>query len=124
MLEQYLQVKPVQTWYNWNSNLRKQNTFIMTIIATNLKKLVHFQNFFPKNPENSQTQIGKICVKQGGVLLRLQFLGALYTCKWKNAVYRKKKSLAGEKTNFRLPSQSLKYKNWRIPPEAKDFQRQ
>ena len=96
----------------------------MTIFATNFKKLVHFQNIFPKKTENSRTLIEKICVKQAGVLLRLQFLGALDTYIWKNAVYRKKKCLSGEKTIFRLLSQSLKYKNWRTAPEAKDFERQ
>ena len=100
MLEQYLRVKPVQASHNWNSHLRKQKTFIMTIFATNFKKLVHFQNIFPKKPENSRTQIEKICVKQEGVLLRQQFLGALDTCIWKNAVYRKKKVFERRKNNF------------------------
>ena len=71
MLEQYLRVKPVQASHNWNSHLRKQETFIMTILATNLKKIVHFWKFFHKKPEKSQDQIEKICVKQEGVLLRL-----------------------------------------------------
>ena len=36
----------------------------------------------------------------------------------------KKKCLSGEKTIFRLLSQSLKYNNWRTAPETKEFQRQ
>ena len=111
MLEQYLRVKPVQISHDRNSHLSKQETFIMTILATNLEKIVHFWNIFPKKPENSRTQIEKICAKQEGVLLRLQFLGALDTRIWKNAVDTKKTRLAGEKrTIFRLPTQSLKYK--------------
>ena len=100
MLEQFLRVKPVQASHNWNSHLRKQKTFIMTIFATNFKKLVLFQNIFPKKPENSRTQIEKYCVKREGVLLRQQFLGALDTCIWKNAVYRKKKVFERRKNNF------------------------
>ena len=100
MLEQYLRVKPVQNSHDRNSHLRKQKTFNMTIFATNFKNLVHFQNIFPKKLENSRTQIEKICVKQEGVLLRLQFLGAFDTCIWKNAVYRKKKVFERRKNNF------------------------
>ena len=100
MLEQYLRVKPVQISHDRNSHLRKQKTFIMTIFATNFKKLVNFQNIFPKKPENSRTQIEKICVKQEGVLLRLQFLGALDTCIWKDPIYRKKKVFERRKNIF------------------------
>ena len=32
--------------------------------------------------------------------------------------------MSGEKTIFRLLSQSLKYNIWRTAPEAKDFERQ
>ena len=100
MLEQYLQVKPVQTSHDRNSHLRKQKTFFMTIFATNFKKLVQVQNIFPKKHGISRTQIEKICAKQEGVLLRLQFLGALDTRIWKNAVYRKKRLFERRKNNF------------------------
>ena len=100
MLEQYLRVKPLQTSHDRNSHLRKQETFIMTILATNLKKIVQFWKFFHKKPEKSQDQIGKVWVKQEGVLLRLQFSGALDTCMWKNAVYRKKKVFERRENNF------------------------
>ena len=124
MLEQNLRVEPVQTSLDRNSHLRKQETFIMTIFATNLKKIVLFWKFYHKKPENSQAQTEKICVKQDGVPLTLQFLGALDTCIWKKAVYTKKKVFERRKNNFRLLSQSLNYKNWRTAPETKDFQRQ